>query len=227
MAGGRDRIAAGGVGSGACLRPAPLLPVGLAGVAEPHPGLDADGRAFAIAGLATALVTVACAVPSAWRSSASELRQARFLSRTGATGRSSRWPWASVQPRDAGCPAGPAARRRPNRAAGPERDRGRGHRRRRAVRGHGVLRQPRPAARHPPVYGVTWDAVISSTNTVQVTPVARIVARDQDVAAWSVGNSDAPLRVNSISVGGIVMSSGRGPSLMAARLSLREAPVAW
>jgi hypothetical protein len=31
----------------------------------------------------------------------------------------------------------------------------------------------------PRLYGVTWDAVIGSTNTAQVTPVARIVARDQ------------------------------------------------
>jgi putative ABC transport system permease protein len=46
--------------------------------------------------------------------------------------------------------------------------------------------------------------------------VARIVARDPDVVAWSVGNSSGLVRVNGISVGGIAMTSGRGPSLMAA-----------
>ena len=48
----------------------PLLPVGLAGVAEPHPGIDADVPVLA-AGLAAAvLVTVGCAIWPGWRAAA-------------------------------------------------------------------------------------------------------------------------------------------------------------
>ncbi len=48
----------------------PLLPVGLAGVAEPHPGIDADVPVLA-AGLAAAvLVTTGCAIWPGWRAAA-------------------------------------------------------------------------------------------------------------------------------------------------------------
>src|SRR4029077_6649025 len=48
----------------------PLLPVGLAGVAEPHPGIHADVRVLA-AGLAAAvLVTAGCAAWPGWRAAA-------------------------------------------------------------------------------------------------------------------------------------------------------------
>jgi hypothetical protein len=63
---------------------------------------------------------------------------------------------------------------------------------------------------------VTWDANVGSPIGAELTPVARIVAHDPDVAAWSMGYSNAPLRVNGISVDGIAMRQGRGPSLMAA-----------
>jgi putative ABC transport system permease protein len=44
--------------------------------------------------------------------------------------------------------------------------------------------------------------------------VARIVARDPHVAAWSAGYSDGLLQVDGAAVGAIVMGQGRGPSLM-------------
>jgi putative ABC transport system permease protein len=44
--------------------------------------------------------------------------------------------------------------------------------------------------------------------------VARIVARDPHVAAWSAGYSDGLLQVDGAAVGGIAMGQGRGPSLM-------------
>ena len=210
-------IAAGGVAVALAFALSPLLPVGLAGVAEPHPGLDADGRAFAIAGLATALVTVACAVPSAWRSSASDFAPGAVPVSHGRNR-----PIISLAMGIGSAPQMMGVRLALQPGAGrtalPVRSTIAG-----AVIGVAALCAAMVFSASlgqllatPRLYGVTWDAVISSTNTAQVTPVARIVARDQDVAAWSVGNSDAPLRVNGISVGGIVMSSGRGPSLMAA-----------
>ena len=66
----------------------------------------------------------------------------------------------------------------------------------------------------PRLYGVAWDALVSSSNGAELTPVARIVARDPHVAAWSAGYSDGLLQVNGAAVGAIVMGQGRGPSLM-------------
>jgi FtsX-like permease family len=210
-------IAAAGLTVAFAFALSPLLPVGLAGVAEPHPGLDADGWVLAIGGFATVLVTMACAAPSAWRAAASDLAPGA-VPVLPAHGR----PIISLA-RDIGSAPqmmGVRLALQPGagRTALPVRS---------TIAGAGIGVAALSAAMvfsaslghlltTPRLYGVTWDAVIGSTNTAQVTPVVRIVARDPDVAAWSVGNSDAPLRVKGISVGGIVMSSGRGPSLMAA-----------
>jgi hypothetical protein len=195
----------------------PLLPVGLAGVAEPHPGLDADGWILAIGGLGTVLVTVACAVPSAWRAAASDFTPATVPVRHG-RGRPiislARGIGSAPQMMGVQLALQPGA----GRTALPVRSTIAG-----AVIGVAALCAAMVFSASlgqllatPRLYGVTWDANVGSPIGAEVTPVARIVARDPDVAAWSVGNPDASLRVNGISVGGIAMSSGRGPSLMAA-----------
>jgi ABC-type lipoprotein release transport system permease subunit len=195
----------------------PLLPVGLAGVAEPHPGLSADGWVLAIGGLAAVLITVVCAAPSAWRAAASDFapgavpvlpaRSRPIISLAKGIG-------SAPQMMGIGLALQPGA----GRTALPVRTTIAG-----AVIGVTALCAAMVFSASlghllatPRLYGVAWDAVIASTNIAQVTPVTRIVARDPDVAAWSVGNSDAPVQVNGISVGGIAMNSGRGPSLMAA-----------
>jgi hypothetical protein len=48
----------------------PLLPVGLAGVAEPYPGIDADVRVLAAVLAAAVLVTTGCAAWPGWRAAA-------------------------------------------------------------------------------------------------------------------------------------------------------------
>jgi FtsX-like permease family/MacB-like periplasmic core domain len=195
----------------------PLLPVGLAGVAEPHPGLDADGWVLAIGGLGTVLVTVACAAPSVWRAAASDFAPGAVPVRHG-RGR----PVISLAGGIGSAPQMMGVRLALQPGAGrtalPVRSTIAG-----AVIGVAALSAAMvfsASLSHllatPRLYGVAWDANVGSPIGAEVTPVARIVARDPDVAAWSVGNSDAPLRVNGISVGGIAMSSGRGPSLMAA-----------
>ena len=195
----------------------PLLPVGLAGVAEPHPGLDADGLVLAIGGLATVLVTVACAAPPAWRAASSDsapgavpvLTRAQPAGHLAARGHRSAPRMMGVR-----LALQPGA----GRTALPVRSTIAG-----AVIGVAALSAAMVFSASlghllatPRLYGVAWDAIVSSPIGAELTPVARIVTHDPDVAAWSVGNSDAPLRVNGISVGGIAMSRGRGPSLMAA-----------
>ena len=74
----------------------PLLPVGLAGVAEPHPGIDADVPVLA-AGLLTAVLAAAgCA---AWPGGRPRPASSAARSSPGwrPPGRS-RWPWASGWP---------------------------------------------------------------------------------------------------------------------------------
>ena len=125
----------------------PLLPVGLAGVAEPHPGIDADVPVLAV-GLA----------PRSWSP-----RAAR-RGRGGGPRLNGRWPRGPgpassaphghlpaggrrAGPAGHGHPAGPAPRRGPDSGAGTQRDRQRGHGRGRAQRRDCVRRQPQPPAR--------------------------------------------------------------------------------
>ena len=96
----------------------PLLPVGLAGVAEPHPGIDADVPVLA-AGLAAAvLVTAGCAVWPGWRATAERpLARLAEPAGSGAARSSPGWrppgrsrsPWASGWPCTA-ARAGPRCR---------------------------------------------------------------------------------------------------------------------
>ena len=195
----------------------PLLPVGLAGVAEPHPGLDADGWVLAIGGLATVLVTVACAAPSAWRAAASDFAPGAVPVRRG-RGR----PIISLARGIGSAPQMIGVRLALQPGAGrtalPVRSTIAG-----AVIGVAALSAAMvfsASLSHllatPRLYGVTWDANVGSPIGAELTLVATIVARDPDVAAWSVGNPNAPVQVNGISAGGIAMTSGRGPALMAA-----------
>jgi hypothetical protein len=64
-------IGAGAGATGAVLAVAlsPLFPVGLAAIAEPHPGLDADPLVLTAGFLGAIVVTVACTAWPAWRSS--------------------------------------------------------------------------------------------------------------------------------------------------------------
>ena len=178
-------IAAAGLTVALAFALSPLLPVGLAGMAEPHPGLDADGWVLAIGALATVLVTVACAAPSAWRSAASDFAPGAVPVRH-ARGRPiislARGIGSAPQMMGVRLALQPGA----GRTALPVRSTIAG-----AVIGVAALCAAMVFSASlghllatPRLYGVAWDAVIGSTNAAQVTPVARIVARDPDVAAW-------------------------------------------
>jgi hypothetical protein len=225
---GRRELAAIGVGRAAAIGMAggalavalafalsPLLPVGLAGVAEPHPGPDADGLVLVIGGLATALLTVVCAAPAAWRATAPPAAAAAPV--TGGRRRSaiSLAGGARSAPRMVGVrlalqPGG-------GQTALPIRSTIAG-----AVVGVAGLSAATifsASLAHllatPRLYGVAWDAIVGTTSGAQLSPVRTMVARDPAVAAWSIGYSDAFLQVNGVRVDGIAMRAGRGPALMA------------
>ena len=207
--------AAGGVAVALAFALSPLLPVGLAGLAEPHPGLDADGLVLATGGLATILVTVAGASPSAWRMAATG-----HAPDAVPVVRGRRRPLASLIGGSRSAPRMMGVRLALQPGAGPTalpvRSTIGG-----AVVGVAGLSAAlvfSASLSHllatPRLYGVAWDAVVSSSNGAELSPVARLVARDPHVAAWSAGYSDGLLQVNGAAVGAIVMGQGRGPSLM-------------
>jgi hypothetical protein len=207
---------AGGVAVALAVALSPLLPVGLAGVAEPHPGLDADGLVLALGGLTAALVTVAGASPSAWqvatkghaRGAVPAFRRPRrpAVSRMGGLGSAPRMMGVRLALQRG---AGPTALPVRSTIGG-------------AVIGVAALTAAMVFSASldllvttPRLYGVAWDALVSSTTGAELTPVARIVDRDPRVAAWSAGYPDGVLQINGATVGGIVMGQGRGPSIMA------------
>ena len=163
LAVGFGRAAAIGAAGGACgavlaVLASPALPVGLAGVAEPYPGMHADGSVLGLGVAGTVLATMAAAAWPAWRAAwsgpgAGEGRGRGNGRARGAHGRGPRLAAA----RDRGHQLGdrfdrPAARAAagsgPDGTARAQHDRQRGRRRRRAHRGRGLLRQPGKPARH-------------------------------------------------------------------------------
>src|ERR1700722_7780943 len=60
-------MAGGGIAGAVAVAASPLLPIGPARLAEPHPGVDADLPALAAGFAAVALVPLAALAPAAWR----------------------------------------------------------------------------------------------------------------------------------------------------------------
>jgi ABC-type lipoprotein release transport system permease subunit len=172
----------------------PLLPVGLAQVAEPHPGIDANVPVL-FAGLAAAvLVTTACAAWPAWRATAggplatrAEPSQQRrtVISRLAAAG-----------PAPLAMGTRLALHRGAGRTAVPVRS---------AVASAAVGVAALSAAivfaaslshllSSPALYGVTWHAAVTNNSANDVRPIVATVKHDRQVAAWTTGSTGAPLR---------------------------------
>jgi FtsX-like permease family len=194
----------------------PLLPVGLAALAEPHPGLDADGPVLALAAVATVVVTVAAAAPSAWRAARVHGPQA------GGAGR--REPLLSLAISGGSAPriigvqlalrpgSGPSALPVRSTIAG-------------AVAGLAGLAAALTLTASlghllatPSLYGVTFDAVAGSANGAPLTAVTRLTTSDPDVAAWSEGFSDGVLQIGGRRVDVMALGGGRGQLPMATPL---------
>jgi ABC-type antimicrobial peptide transport system permease subunit len=199
----------------------PLLPVGLAQVAEPSPGIDANVAVLA-AGLAAAvLVTTGCAAWPAWRATAGG-------------------PLATL--------AGPSQRRRmavPRlAAAGPvplamgirlALHRGAGRTAvpvRSAVASAAVGVAALSAAivfaaslshllASPALYGVTWHAIVANNSGTGPGPVVATVRHDRRVAAWATFWVGAPLRAGRTGFEAIVLEMPRGASFFPAPVTGR------
>ena len=66
----------------------------------------------------------------------------------------------------------------------------------------------------PRLYGVTWDAYVTSVTEGAMGPAVRIAESDPSVAGWSLGDSGAPLYVGGIRVDAIAMLPGHDGSLL-------------
>jgi hypothetical protein len=207
--------AAGGV-IGAVLGVAlsPLLPVGLAGVAEPHPGIDADVPVLAAGVAAAILVTVCCAAWPGWRATAEGP-----LSGLAGTGRDRRGVvsrLAATGPVPLAMGTRLALHRGAGRTAVPVRS---------AVASAAMGVAALSAAivfggslshllATPVLYGVTWDAVVGNDATTDMRPVMATVMRDRQVAAWTAGWVGAPLRAGRTEFDAIALPVPAGASFV-------------
>ena len=214
--------AAGGVIAAALgVALSPLLPVGLAGVAEPHPGIDADVPVLA-AGLAAAvLVTTGCAIWPGWRAAAE--RPLATRAEPGQQRRTVISRLAAAGPVPLAMGIRLALHRGAGRTAVPVRS---------AVASAAVGVAALSAAivfaaslshllASPALYGVTWDAAVTNNSGTGTGPVVATVKRDRQVAAWATGWVGAPLQAGPTEFEAIVLQMPGGASFVPAPVTGR------
>jgi ABC-type lipoprotein release transport system permease subunit len=225
MAAGLGRAAAiGAVGGliGAVLGVAfsPLLPVGLARVAEPHPGIDANVPVLA-AGLAAAvLITVVCAAWPGWRAGREAGGRADRARPTAPHGRlpAGRGLAGLTGHRRA---AGAAPRRRRDGGAGTQRGRQRHGGRGRAQRRDRVRGEPQPPARLARAVRRDLGRHREHPSEDDVRPIVASLEQDRNVAAWSTAAIGLPLRSGGTGFDAIVPMAPGDASFVSAPVTGR------
>jgi ABC-type lipoprotein release transport system permease subunit len=215
--------AAGGlIGAALGIALSPLLPVGLARVAEPHPGADANVPVLAAVLAAAILITTGCAAWPGWRASAE--RPVAGLAGPSLERRRTVAPRLAV--------AGPvpvamgirlALHRGEGRTAVPVRS---------GVASAAVGVAALSAAivfagslshllASPALYGVTWDAAVGNDATTDMRPVVAMVKGDRQVAAWTAGWAGIPLRASRTEFDAIALPVPGGASFVSAPVTGR------
>jgi ABC-type lipoprotein release transport system permease subunit len=195
----------------------PVLPVGLAGIAEPHPGMHADGAVLGLGAAAAVLATVACAAWPAWRAASAGSRRARraVAARTRglqlATLATSGIGWVSaaigvrlaLQP-GAGRTALPVRSTIASAMVGVA-----------ALTAAIVFSASLGnLLATPALYGVTWSAYVSNSQSTGIGQAASSIGSDSGVTAWSAGYSAIPMSISGVRADGIAMLPGHGGSLL-------------
>jgi ABC-type lipoprotein release transport system permease subunit len=227
--------AAGGVlGALLAVLASPALPVGLAAVAEPHPGIHADGTVLAVGVVGAVLATMAGAAWPAWRAAGAGRERAGTAAAGMADGM-------------AGTAAGSWAGRAPGRSPRLVAAATAGIGSVAAVIGLRLALQPGAGRTALPVrstiasavvgvaaltaalvftasltnllatprlYGVAWDAYVSNPLGEGVSEAVSSAATDPAVAAWAEGYAGAPLTIRGAGVGSIALLPGHNGSLM-------------
>ncbi len=196
----------------------PLFPLGLAGIAEPHPGLMVDAAAVAVGVLGTAAAVLVCAAWPNWR-----VARAAALARVPGGTRARPRGWASGV-RALGAPVTTTV------GVSFALDTGRGRSAATPVRTTltavviGIAALTAAAVfsaslghllTTPSLYGTTWDALVSSNENEGSSPLVALPAlrRDPSVDAITVGNSGIPLEIDGTRVDGLALDSDEGPLL--------------
>jgi FtsX-like permease family len=198
----------------------PLFPVGLAAIAEPRAGLDADWLVLGLGLLGVVLATVGCAAWPAWRTAAAASRPP-----ASAPLRSRPAPSAiSVQPVSAAMGVRLALRRGAGQTALPVTT---------TICSAAIGVAALTAAivftaslgnllATPRLYGVTWDAIVGSVQFYDLGPAARSIAGDREVMDWSTTYAGVPVEIRGVEVGAV--TAGRPAGGMAAAVPLQGRP---
>ena len=211
-------VAGAAAGALAALALSPALPVGLARVAEPYPGVHADGPVFGLGVVAAVLVTVAATAWPTWRA-ASTAPAAPAPAAAGA-GRRKRLFSARLTAgiRSVTAMLGIRLALQPGagRTAVPVRSTVAS-----AVVGVAALTGAlvfSASLGHllatPRLYGVTWDAFVSNTQQRGIGAAASSLAGQPGVTAWSAGYSGFPLSIRGVRADGIAMLPGHHAALL-------------
>lgn len=219
----------GGVGAAVAVALAyllsPLMPIGLARTAEPHPGFAADGLALGAGALVTAVLITLAATWPAWRAARAASR-APDASPVGEGTRPSMLADALARP-SASPPVTTGVRLAlepgRGRTAVPVRSTIAG-----AVVGVAALATALAFSSSldhllgsPRLYGVSYDARIGQLSAEDVAKPAELVAQDQRVADVSAGYTGFPVTIDNKRIDGMAVTSVKGHSLMPTPLSGR------
>jgi hypothetical protein len=222
----------GGVaGALLALAVSPLLPVGLAGVAEPYPGLHADGTVLGLGVAGAVLATMAGAAWPTWRAARAGRTRPRAVGPV-VTSPAATQAGAASDPRSRGARLAAAATSGISPVS--------------AVIGVRLALQPGAGRTALPVrstiasavvgvtaltaalvfsaslgnllvtprlYGVTWDAHVSNMRDGGISQAARGAASDPAVAAWAAGYSSPPLTIDGVRADSIALLPGHHGSL--------------
>ena len=207
-----------GVAVGVAL--SPLLPVGLARVAEPHPGINADLPILA-AGLAVAIIfTAACAAWPGWRAAAGGPLTGPAVRPAGRTALSR---VASSGPVPLAMGVRLALQPGAGRTAVPVRSAVAS-----ATLGVAALSAAIVFAGSlshllttPVLYGVTWDAMVTDGAGDPLAPALATIRGDGQVATWTTAWTGVPLLAGGVTADAIVLPVRGGGSFVPAPVTGR------
>jgi hypothetical protein len=203
-------VIGGLIAAAVALAASPIFPVGLAGIAEPHPGIAADWTALGLGLLGVAVATCCCA---AWPARRAAVPGRATAAVTGGT-RAGVRPAAAI-PLARLVTVALGARLALHRGSGPTAVPVRTTVGAAAVGIAGLsaglvfVASLVNLLATPRLYGLQWDALVANVQNASMSAAAASVASDPRVAHWTGTYMTVPLQVNGVRVDGV--STGPGP----------------